>query len=364
MAGVNKKRGIIKSLHSAGANTTIVSPILVNNNNFNYHAKKDIFDEDLESILRIPATVDIYALNYLFLFISSIITTIKLTYKNDYDAIIFYDFQLETALPAFLGSILCQGSLILEYEDGLFYSDNFIIKSSAIILRRLIGPFVDGAVCVNQPLSNLIPTNNTTIVRGFPSIGMPDELPEPTYNQEATIVMFAGKFDRVRGIDMFLDVASNVDIKQKNTIFWISGYGADSELNRIKTRVEKLADNRFVYFGTLPWDEYRRRVVSADILVNFQDPSHNISKYTFPSKLLDFMSAGSIVVSTDMSDLRNRFSDKLVISEKSGEELSKVLTSVIIGEEDFQQKRCQSQKWVKEECSYTTVGNKILGLIN
>jgi len=365
-AADNKKRGIIASLQACDAEVTIVSPVFINNNTFQYHGGRKFDNNELGVTNHIPATVDIYGLNYLFLAITTTVLMLKLLRNRDFDAILFYDFQIETAVPALIGSSIYSVPQLLEYEDGLFFHDNTVIRWTAKVLRPICGQFIDGAVCVNEPLAELLPTDNTTIIRGFPSIGTPDELPEPTYEREETVVMFAGRFDDVRGINTFLEVAPEVKYDQDEVAFWISGYGPDHEVERVKARVEQLNDDRFSYFGTLPWEEYRKRVVSADVAVNFQDPYHEISEYTFPSKLLDFMSAHTAVISTEMSDLKKHFDDKFIIAGTSHRQLQNGLERVIETDEtsETQLRKNLAREWIETECARPTVGTKILRVIN
>jgi len=364
-AANNKKRGVIESLQACDAEVSVVSPMFVHNNSFRYHGGRTMTDEDLGVSLHVPPTMDIYGLNYVFLAVATSVVTLTLLYRDSYDAIIFYNFQLETATPALLGSLLFSVPTVLEYEDGLFLHDNAVIRWASKLLRPICGPFVRGAACVNRPLADLAPTENTTVIRGFPSIGMPDELPDPTFERDETVVMFAGRFDEVRGVHTFLDIVPQVSPEYEDVVFWVSGYGPDRERERVESHIEALADDRLTYFGTLPWVEYKDRIVSADIVVNCQDPTAAISEYTFPSKLLDFMAAGALVVSTDMSDLEREFGDKIVVDGHTERELVETLTRTIETEESeaLVRRRDRVVRWIERECPRSRVGAKVLALV-
>lgn len=362
-AGNNKKRGIIKSLQSKNVDVTVLSPVFVNNNSFRYYSGQTMTDEDLGTECYIPPTLDVYGLNYFFLGIITTIYAVLLLLRNNYEATLFYDIQVETAVPALFGRLITATPMVLEYEDGLFLHDNSVIRFSAKILRPITDRFLDGAVCVNKPLESLLRTENTTIVRGFPSVGMPDELPVPAYKREHSVVMFAGRFDRVRGADMYLSIAKTLLDDDINAEFWMCGYGSEDELNRIKQRAESFPDG-FMYFGTLPWEDYRKRLVSADILVNLQNPDHPISEYTFPSKLLDFMASNSVVVSTDMSDIAESLENEVIIGERTNKPIKNILVKLIQGEQLGQEMyRTNAEQWVCRNCSNESVGDRILDVV-
>jgi glycosyltransferase involved in cell wall biosynthesis len=176
--------------------------------------------------------------------------------------------------------------------------------------------------------------------------------------------MFAGRFDRTRGIYTLLDVLPSLSIGD-DVEFWISGYGPDEEVEQVGKAVEQLGDDRVEFFGTLPWDEYRESLASADIFLNLQDPAAEISEYTFPSKLLDFMSVGGVVVSTDMSDLRETFGDLFHFvegSESPEETLQETIGSYRRGECVEECERAQA--WIREHCSHEQVGEDILSLFD
>lgn len=48
---------------------------------------------------------------------------------------------------------------------------------------------------------------------------MPDELPEQIYDTESQAIMFSGRFDDVRGINTFLDIAPMLADKVHNVCF-------------------------------------------------------------------------------------------------------------------------------------------------
>jgi glycosyltransferase involved in cell wall biosynthesis len=185
---------------------------------------------------------------------------------------------------------------------------------------------------------------------------MPETLPNRDYaDPDHTIIMFAGHFDPVRGIDRFLDVTAVLETEEIQ--FSISGTGREEEKQHVRDRVQRLDDARITYYGTLPWEEYRTRVISADILVNFQSPDAPISKYTFPSKLLDFMSAGKIVISTDISDLSEALGEELVIGGRTTDELVAAVSNTV---ERYRTADLETghlaRDWVEANCTHEYTG--------
>lgn len=356
----NKKRGIVDSLRSVGTDVTVVSPMWINENSFRYFSGRRIRDEELDCEIRYPPALDVFGINYLFLALVTTVLTIRTVRSEDSEAVVFYNFQLQTAVPALAARLLLGTPIVVEYEDGFFLSDIAVQRWVARLTRRLCDPFLGGAVCVNGALAAMLRTDNVAIVRGFPSVGMPDELPDPSYDSEETVVMFAGNFDAVRGIDSFLTVAERITDRRGGFEFWISGYGPDHQVERVRSRLDDIGSDRIRFFGTLPWDEYRDRLVSADLLINAQDPTAPVSPYTFPSKLLDFMAAGAVTVSTDMADLAEAFDDELVIDGTTAEDLTETILEIDArGLDAYEPYVKRGRRWVGENCNREQIGSQL-----
>jgi glycosyltransferase involved in cell wall biosynthesis len=166
--------------------------------------------------------------------------------------------------------------------------------------------------------------------------------------------MFAGHFDEVRGVSMFLDLVSL--IPDDDVVFWVSGHGTESEIAAVRDRVSALNDQRVIFFGTLPWQEYKQRLVAADVLLNMQNPNHPISKYTFPSKILDYMSSGTLVVSTDMLYSNDSLLDIVVEGGTNPSEICDTLDHVFAGDYDVERREQTGKQWIREHCAYDRVG--------
>lgn len=338
----------------------VISPIVQQSTKFSISPRRETKDRATGVTTIVPPMINIYGIQYInrvIMSLTTILLTLKMHYSDDTSATIFYNFRIVSALPAYIAQVLLDKPAILEYEDGMFTQKTSPSAIIAYVLRKTIGGRIKGALCVNTQLASLLTTDNTAIVRGFPSVGYPGELPEPVFDENEPVVMFAGTFDRIRGIDKFLSIIPKIE--DENVRFWISGTGNNQELQRIRENVHNLDDNRVEYFGTLPWKQYQQRLVSADVFVNFQNPNDDLSKYTFPSKLLDFLSAGGLIVSTDMGDLATTFDKEILISEYADDELANTLQNAIDCVREDSYSREPQRDWIKQNCSHSAIGHEI-----
>jgi glycosyltransferase involved in cell wall biosynthesis len=222
-----------------------------------------------------------------------------------------------------------------------------LLREFEVYAKSVIDRRIDGAICTNTKLEQLAPTDNTTVVRGVPSVGYPDEMPTRSRDTEDIVVMFASKLDKERGIGLFLEATKKID--REDIQFWIAGYGSSTE--QVKSQVAELADDRVEFFGLLLGEEYQQHLVDSDILVNFQDPSLIESEYVFPSKLLDFMSAQSVILSTDMSDIADCFQEKVVIAEQDYEieSLESVIETVATDPSAYDSQIEEAKRWINKQ---------------
>jgi hypothetical protein len=364
LAGEDKKRNVISSLQSTGTSVTVVSPTFATDGSVTVRSGGRFYDEDLETPVHVPPLVGILGLSYPILAITTTFTLLSLLVRERPGAVVFYNLQLPTTVPAMAARTVFGVAAVLEYEDGMFVDPETAkpVRLFSEWLFRLFADRIDGAVCASGPLADRLPTTNTVVFRGFPSVGMPDELPKPSEDGGPPVVMFAGRFDDVRGIDTFLDAIPKVEERTDEVRFWVSGYGDDERCEQVAERVSTFT--RATYFGTLPWEEYRQRIVSATVLVNLQDPALPISQYTFPSKLLDFMSAGRLIVSTDVGDIGSVFEDELIIVDDDPEAIADTISDCLEDDEIATEYGDRAEEWIVANCDRHTVATDLTDVVD
>lgn len=362
LAGENKKRNVVSALQREST-VTVVSPTFDNEGLTTFRRGGTFHDEDLDVPVYVPPAIGVFGLSYFVIALTTAAVLLSRVHEDQPDTLVFYNLQLPTVLPAMAARVVSNVSVILEYEDGMFSDPETrgVVRTLSKWSHRVFGDRIDGAICASKPLADRLSTENTVVFRGFPSVGMPDELPPGPDNGPPT-VMFAGRFDGVRGIETFLDVAPLVAERTDDVRFWVSGYGEDAVCRRIERRVNELpCDIR--YLGTLPWQEYRSHVGGADVHVNLQNPSPTISQYTFPSKLLDFMSAGGTIVSTDMGDLRAVFENELVFTEYDHEEIADTIATCLETDTPTTSGE-RAREWIEKHCDRSRVGEQITKVVD
>lgn len=104
--------------------------------------------------------------------------------------------------------------------------------------------------------------------------------------------MYSGLLNHVTGVNLLLDAMKRVE--RQDIRLWISGKGELEEA--VKAAAEE--DDRICYLGHLPYEEYIQKLQEADVLVNPRDMSLPENQNNFPSKIMDYLAAGKVIIST------------------------------------------------------------------
>lgn len=137
------------------------------------------------------------------------------------------------------------------------------------------------------------------------------------------IGFFSGTLNEINGIALLLKAFRL--ISDPNFRLWIFGSGPlESEV-----RAASLQDNRIVYGGFLPNEEVMRYQRQATVLLNARPTNQLITRYTFPSKLCEYMLSGRPVITTALAGIPKEYFDFVyVLSDETPEGLASLLTDV------------------------------------
>ncbi len=109
------------------------------------------------------------------------------------------------------------------------------------------------------------------------------------------IIFYTGALQSQYGIDNLMDAFEH--IKQPDYELWLCGWGSSED--DIIARSKK--DPRIKYLGFVANDEVRRMQQQATLLINPRTDEGEFTKYSFPSKTLEYMLSGRPVLMYKLS---------------------------------------------------------------
>lgn len=144
----------------------------------------------------------------------------------------------------------------------------------------------------------------------------------PHKEGEPRTFMYSGLLNHVTGINLLLEAVKSME--RRDIRLLISGKG-ELEKEVIEAAGE---DDRICYLGHLPYEEYIKRLQEADVLVNPRDMRLPENQNNFPSKVMDYLAAGKVIISTRFAGWE-RFEENIIFCESSVDSLRKCIEDVI-----------------------------------
>lgn len=138
-----------------------------------------------------------------------------------------------------------------------------------------------------------------------------------------TVCLFSGTLSDVNGIALLLDAFCL--IPDPTFRLWILGRGPLEHL----VRKAAADDTRIVYWGFVPNAEVMRLQRQATLLLNARPTDQLIARYTFPSKLLEYMLSGRPVLSTALPGIPDEYHQFIhVLLEANPEALAAMIQRI------------------------------------
>lgn len=98
---------------------------------------------------------------------------------------------------------------------------------------------------------------------------------------DKTVLLFAGRLSRAKGIDSAMGLVEKIYLKNKNVCLFIVGRDDNEEALRIKKRAKEMSiENAIIFSGWLGVDDMKKAMFSADIVLvlsRYLDPFPNIN---------------------------------------------------------------------------------------
>lgn len=148
---------------------------------------------------------------------------------------------------------------------------------------------VDGYVLLTEQMASALNLSVPyTIIEGI-SDDIPDDCDAYSNRIHQTFVLYSGALSKKYGIDRLVDsfLKANIDCE-----LWLCGDG--SYVPELKTITEQ--NKKIKYLGMLNRQELRIIQINASLLVNPRDASDPYTRFSFPSKTMEYLSSGTPVM--------------------------------------------------------------------
>lgn len=159
-------------------------------------------------------------------------------------------------------------------------------KFDIAVMTRLMHQ-VDSFVLLTEQMKNLLPVENKPyrVIEGIIS-ELPDSIPSPNADDSKKYIVYTGKINKKFGVKHLIDAFSNLEDPDCRLI--LCGRG-DCESYAAKASAK---DPRIIPLGQVSPDEAKAWQRRAAVLVNPRANEGEYTKYSFPSKIIEYILTG------------------------------------------------------------------------
>ena len=240
-------------------------------------------------------------------------------------------------------------------------------KSKNILKRLFSGSYrnravglqdkFDGYVFLTKQMSEAVaPSKPFVVIEAIADSTLFDSLPD-VKKAEPRTVMYAGALYRKYGVDM---IVSAFEKTKNDCELQLFGSGdMESEL------AKKSKENpRIRYCGRVSRDEILKREREATLLLNFRNGEDEYTKYSFPSKMTEYMLSGTPLFTSRLDGIPEEYYDYVYsTSAKDAEQLAREIDEILSFGEALSEKGCRAREFVMNTKNEKCQAGKIVDFL-
>ena len=209
----------------------------------------------------------------------------------------------------------------------------------------------DRFVFLTEAMKDLFDPKPYTVIEGF----LPTCEFDYTNERIPKSALYTGSLNRAYGFGTLLEAFSQ--IPDPDAQLWICGVG-DME-SAVKEATQK--DPRIQFKGFLPKKEIAELQTKCDVLVNPRTDEGEYTKYSFPSKTMEYILSGSKVVMYRLSGIVEEYYRYIRTIEAPGPVAMAEALKAAWADTDFYETRSQDQiTWIRENKKSKAMVEKLL----
>lgn len=339
IAGQRHERMLVDGLHKAGLDVEAISmlptaPKPYYNKVFSDFNNEKVCDIDVKYIpdVNIRVIKQVCRTFFFFLLLSKWLFANK-KYER---YIILGSVYPPAALSVFILKYFCRFKTIAYIPDVSDYRYEYNSKSHSKYERIFLTYFkklslffddkFDAYIFITEAMSKLINTKKKPfIVIECMIENNLNELINTIENKASPpVIMYAGGISVNYGIDLLIDSISFIG----NIPFelWIFGTGSDVEI--VVEAANK--DKRIKYFGVVKHSILMQYEAQATLMINPRPSRQLFTKYSFPSKTVEYMASGTYFISTRLECIPKEYYNYITfIDEETPAGIGEIISNVL-----------------------------------
>ena len=223
---------------------------------------------------------------------------------------------------------------------------------------KIQGEF-DSYVYLTEAMSTVInPEKPYIVVEGILNQNE-DEVRTPVEKSSPRGIMYAGVLNEKNGIINLIEAFEKSEIE--NTELWIFGDGNIAE----KVKEHQTRNPAIKMFGRVSREEVIEYERKATLLVNPRGDEDEYTKYSFPSKTIEYMNSGTPLLTTRLPGIpKEYFRYVFTLENNSVPALSEAIKNIFaLSDERLHEKGAEAKKYVNEQKNAVIQSRRILDFL-
>lgn len=190
---------------------------------------------------------------------------------------------------------------------------------------------IDLYVLFSAPMAEYIGCQNKyLVVEGVGKVVVPKTYSSSKENEALKYVFYGGGISVEYGVKDLVDAFMMIEDSDVRLILCGEGNASEYVLKMAKK------DHRIIYKGLVSYVEAQQLLMESDVVVNpRKDNTYNFTKYSFPSKILDTLSAGKPLIGYRLEGIPAEYENHLIfVNDHKIETLSSTIQAVCAWEKD------------------------------
>lgn len=219
---------------------------------------------------------------------------------------------------------------------------------------------VDSSVVLTEAIAHTLHLDNRPYVVAEGFIESLPKVPAPTIQGDTVNIVYAGKLYMRFGIKLLLDAFSSLKGERYRLILCGTGDAVEYVKNCANI------DSRIILAGQISPDEVQKYITSAAVLVNPRPNNEEYTKYSFPSKDIEYLLSGKPTVAFLLDGMPKCYQDFLYMACSNKNPTTALLNALQAAlhatTEDIQKRNMHFYQYAEKNLLASAIADKIVKL--